>query len=45
MTQSDLDNIAKNGLINHINEGKTPPNAAFVKALQKVGNFLQNIKM
>ena len=34
LTQSDLDNIADVGLINHINEGKTPPNAAYVKALQ-----------
>ena len=35
MTQSDLDSIAVNGLINHINQGGTPPNADYVKALQK----------
>jgi hypothetical protein len=35
MTQADLDSIAKNGLINHINQGGTPPNANYVKALQK----------
>ena len=35
MTQSDLDSIAVNGLINHINQGGTPPNANYVKALQK----------
>jgi len=35
MTQSDLDSIALNGLINHINQGGTPPNANYVAALQK----------
>ena len=35
MTQSDLDSIAVNGLINHINQGGTPPNADYFKALQK----------
>ena len=35
MTQSDLDSIAVNGLINHINQGGTPPNVNYVKALQK----------
>jgi hypothetical protein len=35
MTQEDLDSIARNGLITHINQGGTPPNANYVKALQK----------
>lgn len=35
MTQSDLDSIALNGLINHINQGGTAPNADYVKELQK----------
>lgn len=35
MTQADLDSIAENGLINHINQGRTPPNAKYVKSLQK----------
>lgn len=35
MTQADLDSIAVNGLINHINEGGTALNAKYVKALQK----------
>ena len=36
MTQSDLDNIAEHGLINHISQGGTPPSASYVKALQKL---------
>jgi hypothetical protein len=35
MTQADLDSIAEIGLINHINQGGTPPNANYVKGLQK----------
>lgn len=35
MTQSDLNSIAVNSLINHINQGGTSPNADYVKALQK----------
>nr|QUS63742.1 hypothetical protein [Haslea silbo] len=35
MTQSDLDSIAANGLINHIKQGGTPPNVNYVKLLQK----------
>jgi hypothetical protein len=35
MTQADLNNIAYNGLINHINQGGTPPNANYVQALQR----------
>jgi len=35
MTQADLDNIADVGLINHIYEGRTPPNPKYVRALQK----------
>lgn len=35
MTQSDLDSIAINGLIRHINQNGTPPNSKYVKALQK----------
>ena len=34
MTQQDLNNIAEKGLINHIREGGTRPNAKFVKAFQ-----------
>lgn len=32
MTQKDLDSIAKNGLLNHIRDGGTPPNDEYVKA-------------
>ena len=35
MTQADLDSIAENGLIKHINQNGTPPSSAFVKVLQK----------
>jgi len=35
MTQTDLDSISVNGLINHINQNGTLPNANYVKALQK----------
>ena len=35
MTQKDLDSVAKNGLINHIRDGGTPPNDKYVKALQQ----------
>jgi len=35
MTQEDLDSIAKNGLINHIRDGETPPNDEYVKAFQQ----------
>ena len=35
VTQADLDSIAENGLINHINKGGTPPNAKFVQDFQK----------
>ena len=35
MTQKDLDSIAKNGLINHIRDGGTPPNDSYVKAFQQ----------
>jgi hypothetical protein len=34
MTQKDLDSIAKDGLIDHIRNGGTPPNALYVKDLQ-----------
>ena len=34
MTQQNLNNIAQKGLATHIREGRTPPNAQFVKALQ-----------
>lgn len=34
MTQQDLKTIAQKGLITHIREGGTQPNAQFVKALQ-----------
>ena len=33
--EEELDSIAVNGLINHINQGGMPPNANYVKALQK----------
>ena len=36
MTQADLDSIAQNGLINHINQGGTRPSEEFVKDLQMV---------
>ena len=35
MTQKDLDNIAKKGLLNHIRDGGIPPNEEYVQALQK----------
>lgn len=35
MTQKDLDSIAKNGLVNHIRDGGTPPSADYVQALQR----------
>jgi hypothetical protein len=35
MTLSDLNSIAKNGLINHIRDGGTAPTDAYVQALQK----------
>jgi hypothetical protein len=34
MSQSDLDSIAKNGLINHINQGGKAPTAKYIKELQ-----------
>lgn len=36
MTQADLDSIARNGLVNHINQGGTKPSEEFVKDLQMV---------
>jgi hypothetical protein len=43
-----LSSFAVNGLINHIKQGGTPPNANYVKALQKrwkAVKLLQKIRM
>lgn len=42
MTQPDLDSIALNGLINHINQGGMPTMSRNYKS---VGKLLQNIRM
>ena len=36
MTQADLDNTVKKGLINHINQGGMRPSEKFVKDLQMI---------